>query len=552
MGLWLALGSMTLIAVGLVVAPLVRRVGPAAGRRDYDLRVYRAQLAELGRERERGVLGEPEAEAARLELERRMLAADAADRQTRQAPSTRGRSWVSAAVLLIGLPTLAGGLYWQLGSPNQSAAPFAGRAAERAQLAAAQDRQQEGPQVEALIAQLEARLNSAPDDLETSVRLGQAYALAGQFERAAATYRAAVARHPDVAALHSALGEALVMASGGMVGDEARAAFERALEGDPGDVGARFYAGLAKLQRGDRQAALDAWVGLIEDTPADAPWLPDLREQAAALATDLGLDPARALPPGSPAGATAADAPDARAAAARLEAQLAANPKDYEGWISLAQAWAQLGDPARARDALARGAQAFPGAPFVQQQLQAAAAELGIEPERSAAAPRGPTADQMTAAESMSPEQRQEMVRSMVDGLAARLEQQPDDIEGWRMLGRSWAVLGDPAKSAEAYAQVARRLPDDVRAQADYATALLAEQSLDQPPSAEVVAQLQQVLKLDGDNPIALFHLGRAAAANGDASTATRHWQRLLAHLPPDAPVRPQLERLIENLNADG
>jgi cytochrome c-type biogenesis protein CcmI len=51
MGLWLALGSMTLIAVGLVVAPLVRRVGPAAGRRDYDLRVYRAQLAELARER---------------------------------------------------------------------------------------------------------------------------------------------------------------------------------------------------------------------------------------------------------------------------------------------------------------------------------------------------------------------------------------------------------------------------------------------------------------------------------------------------------------------
>ena len=73
MGLWLALGSMTLLAAGLAVAPLVRRVGPARGRRDYDLRVYRAQLAELARERERGVLGEPEAEAARLEVERRTL-----------------------------------------------------------------------------------------------------------------------------------------------------------------------------------------------------------------------------------------------------------------------------------------------------------------------------------------------------------------------------------------------------------------------------------------------------------------------------------------------
>jgi cytochrome c-type biogenesis protein CcmH len=552
MGLWLALGSLTLLAIGLAAAPLVRRVGPAAGRRDYDLRVYRAQLAELARERERGVLGDREAAAARLELERRMLAADAAPRQARHEPAPRGPNWVSVAVLLIGLPALAVGLYWRLGNPNQPAAPFAGRAAERAQLAAAQDRQQEGPAVANLITQLEARLKSAPDDLEASVRLGQAYALTGQFERAAATYRAAIARHSDVAALHAALGEALVMASGGIVGDEAQAAFDQALDRDPSGPRARFYAGLAKLQRGERQAALDAWVGLIEDTPADTPWLPDLREQAAALATDLGLDPARALPPGPPAGAVAGDAPDARAAAARLEAQLAANPKDYQGWIRLARAWAQLGDPARARDALGRGEQAFPGAPFVQQQLQAAAAELGLEAKGSATAPRGPTAEQMAEAESMSPEQRQAMVRGMVDNLAARLKRQPEDIEGWRMLGRSWAVLGDPAKSAEAYAQVARRLPDDLPAQVDYATALLAEQSLDQPPSAEVVAQLQQVLKLDGDNPIALFHLGRAAAASGDAGTATRHWQRLLAHLPPDAPVRPQLERLIENLQADG
>jgi cytochrome c-type biogenesis protein CcmH len=545
MGLWLAIGAMTLLAVGLVVAPLVRRGGPAAGRRDYDLRVYRAQLAELARERERGVLGDPEADAARLEVERRMLAADAVDRQTRAAPSAGGRNWVSAAVLLIALPALAWALYSQLGSPSQSAAPFASRAAERAQRAGGQATQ---PPVETMIARLEEQQARSPDDPDASLRLGQAYALAGQFERAAVTYRAAIARHPEVGALHSALGEALVMSSGGIVGQEAGGAFKQTLELDPGDPRARFYTGLAQLQGGERQAALDTWVGLIEDTPGDAPWLPDLREQAAALATDLGLDPARALPPGPPAGATAAD----RAAAARLEAQLEEHPKDYEGWIRLARAWARLGDEARARDALAHGAQAYPGAPFVQQQLQAAATELGLESKDGARARGGPTAEQMEAAETTPPKQRQEMIRGMVDGLAARLEHQPDDIEGWRMLGRSWAVLGDPAKSAEAYAQVARRLPDDLAAQVDYATALLAQQSLNQPPSPEVVAQLQQVLKLDGDNPIALFHLGRAAAANGDTGTATRHWQRLLAHLPANAPVRPQLERLIKNLQADG
>ena len=50
MSLWLALAAMTLIAVALAVAPLVRRAGRMAPRRDYDLRVYRAQLEELARE----------------------------------------------------------------------------------------------------------------------------------------------------------------------------------------------------------------------------------------------------------------------------------------------------------------------------------------------------------------------------------------------------------------------------------------------------------------------------------------------------------------------
>jgi cytochrome c-type biogenesis protein CcmH len=554
MGLWLLLGLMTLLAVGLVVGPLVRRGGLVASRRDYDLRVYRAQLAELAREQERGVLGEREAGAARLEVERRMLAADVADRQARQAPAWSGRHWVGAVVLLCGLPALAGGLYRQLGTPNQPAAPFAERAGERAQLAAAQEREQEALRsIETMIARLAARLESDPDDLEASLRLGRAYALAGRFERAATTYRDAIARHEGVAELHSALGETLVMASAGTVGGEARAAFDEALELDAGDVRARFYTGLALLQRGEQQGALDAWVSLLENAPADAPWLPDLRRRTAALAEDLGLDPERAVPAGPPgiAAEGEVDTAAARAAAARLAAQLAANPKDYQGWIRLAQAWARLGEPAQAQDALRRGAEAYPGAPFVQQQFQTAAAELGIG-RADGTTPRGPTTEQMRAAETLSEPERQEMIRGMVEGLAVRLEQQPDDIAGWRMLGRSWAALGHPAKSAEAYAQVASRLPDDVTAQVDYAEALLAQQSMDQPPSPEVVAQLQHVLALDGDNPIALFHLGRAAAARGDTAAAARHWQRLLAQLPAHAPVRTELERLLENLHADG
>lgn len=550
MGLWLALGVMTLAAVALVGAPLVRGAGRAPTRRDYDLRVYRAQLAELAREHERGLLGEREAEAARLEVERRMLAADAASRPAGLDATPAARSWPVAVALLIALPALAGGLYWVLGSPGQPAAPFAERAAERRQLAEARARERAVlPSVDAMIAPLEERVRANPDDLESRLRLGRAYALARRFDQAADAFREAIRRDDGMPAVHSALGEALIMANGGIVSPQARAAFDKALELDATDPRARIYTGLGMLQRGEQQEALDAWAALIADAPADAQWLPDLRQRVAALAEELGLDPEQALP--AARAAPTADAAGLRQTATALEAALAADPKDYEGWIRLAQTWAQLGEPARAQEALTRGSKAYPGAPFVQRQLQTAAAELGLS-LGDGQARRGPTADQMQAARDIPADERDQMIRGMVDSLAARLEQQPDDLEGWRMLGRSWAVLGEPAKSAEAYAEVARRLPEDVTAQADYASALLALEAPDQPPSSKAIDQFRQVLELDPDHPEALFHLGRMAALRGDTAGAAAHWRRLLEQLPAGTPERAAVEGLLQDLGTGG
>jgi cytochrome c-type biogenesis protein CcmH len=158
----------------------------------------------------------------------------------------------------------------------------------------------------------------------------------------------------------------------------------------------------------------------------------------------------------------------------------------------------------------------------------------------------------MRALEAMPAAEREEMIRGMVAGLAARLERQPDDLEGWRMLARSWGVLGEPEKAADAFAEVARLAPDDPGAQVDYADALLALDSPDAPPSPELVAQLKKVLALDENNPAALFHLGRAAAVRGDASGAVQLWQRLLAQLPANSPERAALQQLMENLKSNG
>jgi cytochrome c-type biogenesis protein CcmH len=157
----------------------------------------------------------------------------------------------------------------------------------------------------------------------------------------------------------------------------------------------------------------------------------------------------------------------------------------------------------------------------------------------------------MQALQGRPPAEQAEMIRGMVAGLAARLEADPDDIEGWRMLARSYRVLGESAKAAEAAQQIARLLPEDAAAQIDYGEALLAQQDAEQPLTPALVEQWQKVAALDADNPQALFLLGRAAAEAGELARARELWQRLLAAMPADAPQRARLEGLLDQLGAE-
>jgi cytochrome c-type biogenesis protein CcmH len=325
--------------------------------------------------------------------------------------------------------------------------------------------------------------------------------------------------------------------AGGIVTEAARRALEEAVARDPTDPRARFYLAIAKDQDGDKEGALEALTALVAEAPADAPWAAGVRERAAKIAADLGLDPAEAVP----SGPAVADAEDAAQLAARLES----DPKDYQGWIELARLRAKSGDAEGARAALGRGAEAYPGAPFVLQQFQQAAVELGLDGDQETA--RGPSADDMAAAAEMSSEEQDAMIRGMVGQLAARLEEEPDDAEGWRMLGRSYEVLGEPENSAEAFGRAADLRPDDMAAQLDYATALLDAAGSDAPPP-EAVARLEKVVARDPSNPDALFYLGEIAHRQGETAIAILYWQRLLAQLPPNSDQHAWLKSRIDAL----
>lgn len=479
MTLWLLLGAMTLAGAVCVLWPFLGRRAQVASRRDYELEVYRAQLDELEREAARGLIGEAEAASARLELQRRMLAVDAAEKDAVVGRRRGGLVFGSIAALV--LTGSAIGVYAVLGSPGLSDQPLARRADEQPGVAGGGPTPDGAvPSVPDMIARLEERVRAQPDDLEAWLRLGRAFELSRDPARAADAYGRALELDDSLAPLHAAYAEARILNAGGVVTEPAMASLERALELDPAEPRARFYRGVGLAQRGERQAALDVWVDLAWDSTADAPWLPMLEERIRTIAADLDLDAASLLPERAPAATAPAGPPVAaeaeplpadpaavRAEAADLASRLEQEPKDWQGWIRLARMRAALDQPEAAQAALQRGAEAYAGAPFVLQQFQSAAVDLGLAAPAGGDGRRGPTPEQMQAAAQMSPEEQQEMIRGMVDGLAARLETDPDDLEGWLMLGRSWRVLGETDRSIQAFRQALDLLPENAPQRAE-------------------------------------------------------------------------------------
>jgi cytochrome c-type biogenesis protein CcmH len=363
---WALAGAMAALLVLALAWPLLRTRGAAPAAADYDRAVYRDQLSELELDRKRGLIDDTEAEAARREIERRLLLTEGG----KNAAPGSAAPWLRriGLVLVVVLPPALGlGLYLPLGTPDLPDLQLAGR-------------DPGGPaEVALLTGRLEARVADDPDDIEAHLVLAQVYERSRAFAKAAATYREAIALvgklGPVPGPLHAALGETLVAAEGGRVGREARLAFAAAIEADPGNSRARYYAGLAMAQDGRLEEAIGVWQSLAEDSPAGSPW--------------LGL--------------------------------------------------------------------------LLQQQIARAAQELGIEPPEIARpqesgpqppteAPRGPTAGDVEAAQSMTPEERQAFIRAMVDQLAARLEAEPADPDGWLRLAHSHLVLGEADKAREALA----------------------------------------------------------------------------------------------------
>jgi cytochrome c-type biogenesis protein CcmH len=251
---------LALLVLGFVFVPLAR--GRAARRTGRDVlarAVYRDQLAELTRDRERGLIDAREASAAQREIERRLLASDRTDDSSDLRPRPVLAALLGAATLL-----LAAGLYARLGNPDLPDLPYADRAAARAVAS-----HQMPTDLNKAVAGLEAKLKDHPDNLEGWILLGRTEAVRQHWEKSAEAMRHAMTLAPNRPDIATAYGEMQIMADGGLVTPAARDAFIAAHQQEPKDLRALWYLGLEAVQQHKVGMARDYWRKLLALLPAN-------------------------------------------------------------------------------------------------------------------------------------------------------------------------------------------------------------------------------------------------------------------------------------------
>ncbi|MFZ1949248.1 MAG: c-type cytochrome biogenesis protein CcmI [Pseudolabrys sp.] len=569
MTLWLILALMTGAAIFAVIWPLAQN--SKAARSGSDVAVYRDQLNELERDLAAGSIGKTEAEAARVEISRRLLAAADAAKAAAVAVTPSATPWHRRAVALVALlllPVGAGSLYLRLGSPGLASEPLT------AQRGAQPD--QQAP-IENIVAKVEVHLQNNPKDGRGWEVLAPVYMQLGRYTDSVNAWRNALALLGESADREANLGEALVAEANGVVTADAKAAFVRAVTLDNTTVSARYYLGTAAEQDGKREEAAKIWRDLIAEAPAGAHWVSDVR---AALAR-VEASPA-ALSPGPSAAQIAAatkQSPDQQTAMIRgmvdgLAARLQQDGSDLDGWVRLVRSYKVLGELDKEQSAIGDAQRALANDPEKRKRFDVALKELESGAAVAAVNPPVQQANPPTA----PPQHEGPAIQSMLDRLAERVKRAGSDTEGWVMLTRSYLTLGEKEKAAAAIKDARAALADDAARLQQFNEALqrfkineiaTVASAMPSPPATEsrasaqpsdqtnemirgMVARLADRLKRDGSDFDGWLQLMRSYVVLGERDKAMRAAADARQAIGSDADKRRRFDDFVKSLGLDG
>jgi cytochrome c-type biogenesis protein CcmH len=352
--LWFFFAILTALAVLPVVSPYWRRHdAERAGAQD--LAVYKQQLAEIDDEESRGLLSEAEAQAARIEVSRRILAAD-----KRPVSGTKAEKSAYAPYVIVALIALLSmGTYLIYGSPHLRDQPLSARAVPQAE-----------PQVESLIARVEERLKSHPDDGEGWRVIAPVYMRMGRYSDAANANRQALELLGPTPERLSDFAEAATLANGGVVTQEASAAFKKALAANPDDNRAEFWLAVEKEQSNELSEAAARYRKLLgRNLAANVQTI--VNERLANVEARLANKPSAEAEPEQQAMIDSM--------VAGLAERLKADGSDLEGWLKLMRAYTVLGRREEALTAMKQAQSRFSGDSEALGRIDRIAKSLGLE-----------------------------------------------------------------------------------------------------------------------------------------------------------------------------
>lgn len=385
MTFWIFASLLTLLALLSIGYPLLIRNRNSVDSESYDKSVYLEQLDEVDRDLERGQIVAPEAELAKAEIARRLIALDVSTTKSRSADNFTTASLVTAICTFVLLPITSVATYMVLGSPQRTDMPLEAR----------MKADPKTQSVEVLVARAEARARKNPNEVQGWQVLAPVYMRLGRVNDAISAYRKIILLAGSSSLIEASLGEALTIAAGGEITVEAKQHFEAAAKADQGAIKPRFFLAVALGQENKLEEAIQAWESLLASGSQNAAWyqpaqkeLARIRKMAGQPAAPMVANNANSQKLGGPSKQDIANAASMSTEdrssmiagmVANLEAKLEDDPSNLNGWLRIIRSYTVLGRKKDAAKALTKALKQFEPNPAAAKKLSDLAVAMNIE-----------------------------------------------------------------------------------------------------------------------------------------------------------------------------